>query len=89
MQEAHTHQEGKVVQDTDKKIKVEVPEKVRAIAQPLTSSYTCMASEHTTQLCKKLSHMNTWLVQGDKLVRKSQKESKFSLLDLKGAENLD
>lgn len=32
MQEAHTHQEGKVVQDTDKKIKVEVPEKVRAIA---------------------------------------------------------
>jgi len=32
MQEAHTHREGKVVQDIDKKIKAEVPEKVSAMA---------------------------------------------------------
>lgn len=32
MQEAHTHQEGEDAQDTDKKIKVDVPEKISAMA---------------------------------------------------------
>lgn len=72
MQEAHTDWECKVVQDTGKEI--EVPEKVSAMVQPLTRPHTYVASEHTTQLRKKFSHMNTQLAQGDKLVKKKKKE---------------
>lgn len=73
MQEAHTDREGKVIHDTGKE--TEVPENINAMAYPLTA-HSYVASEHTTQLSKKLSLCQLLtmsvcqLVQGDKQVKK-------------------